>query len=80
MVLRPRSLRRKKRQFIMAILASALTLCSGCGSRVNTGSQSTNPVSDYAITVTGTATGSAGNILEHSTTVHLAVQSVAPNL
>jgi sugar lactone lactonase YvrE len=60
----------------LAMLAVMLTLCSGCGSRINTGDQATNPVSTYTITVTGTATGPTGSILQHSITIQLLVQSV----
>lgn len=74
--LRLRNLRWPTTRFTIAILASALALCSGCGSRINTGTQSSNPVKTYAITVTGTATGPTGNILQHSTTVKLLIQSV----
>jgi hypothetical protein len=61
----------------MAALASILTLCSGCGSRINTGAQTTNPLTSYTITVTGTATSPTGDILQHSTTVKLSIQSVS---
>ncbi len=74
--LRLRNLRRPTTRFTIAVLASALALCSGCGSRINTGTQSNNPAKTYAITITGTATGPTGNILQHSTTVKLLIQSV----
>ena len=74
--LRLRNRRRATIRFAIATLASALILCSGCGSRINTGTQSSNPVKTYTVTVTGTATGLTGNILQHSTTVKLLIQLV----
>ncbi len=70
------TLRKRRTRLAIAILASTLTLCSGCGSRINTGNQSTNPLTSYTITVTGTATSPTGSILQHSTTVKLQIQSV----
>jgi hypothetical protein len=58
-----------------AIVAGTLTLCSGCGSRINTGDTAANPVKTYTITVTGTATSPTGSVLEHATTVSLLVES-----
>jgi sugar lactone lactonase YvrE len=60
---------------IFAIVASTLTLCSGCGSRINTGDTSVNPAKTYTITVTATATSPSGSVLEHATTVSLIVES-----
>lgn len=74
--LRLQSCRSVGPRLAIAILASGFTLCSGCGSRVNTGGTSTNPVKTYAITVTGTATGPTGSILQHVATVKLLIQSV----
>jgi hypothetical protein len=56
--------------------AAMLALCSGCGSRVNTGGQSTSQVKTYTITVTATATSPTGGILQHATTVNLLVEPV----
>jgi hypothetical protein len=74
--LRLRNSRKTTTCATIAILTSTLILCSGCGSRINTGTQSTNPLTTYTITVTGTATSPAGSILQHSTTVQLLIQSV----
>ena len=71
------ALRRRIRRGVITfvIVTSTLTLCSGCGSRINTGGSSANPVKTYTITVTGTATSPTGSVLEHSTTVSLLVES-----
>ncbi|HEV2709300.1 MAG TPA: Ig-like domain repeat protein [Edaphobacter sp.] len=71
------ALRRRIRcgAIVFVIVASTLTLCAGCGSRINTGGATANPVKTYTITVTGTATSPTGGVLEHSTTVSLLVES-----
>lgn len=79
MALRLRNSRKITTCAIITILTSTLILCSGCGSRINTGTQSTNPITTYTITVTGTATSPTGSILQHSTTVQLLIQSVGNN-
>jgi len=48
------------------------TLVSGCGDRVNTSAESIGATS-YTLTVTGTATSSAGTALVHSVNVTLEV-------
>jgi sugar lactone lactonase YvrE len=48
------------------------SLATGCGDRVNTATEFTN-AQTYTLTVTGTATGPAGNALVHSTSVSLEV-------
>ena len=60
----------------ISLLTLPLTLCLGCGARINTGiqSNSANPAQSYTITVTGTATTSTGTILQHAATVTLVVQ------
>ena len=60
----------------ISLLTLPLTLCLGCGARINTGiqSNSVNPAQSYTITVTGTATTSTGTILRHAATVTLVVQ------
>lgn len=73
-------LRRKHRRATLAILIAmvfcgGMILLSGCGSRIFTGNQTAGSVKTYDITVTGTATSSAGTALQHSTTVKLIVQS-----
>ncbi|WP_348268894.1 Ig-like domain repeat protein [Edaphobacter paludis] len=70
-------LRIRGRAVTIAVLGSALVLCSGCGSRINTGGATTNPVKTYTITITGTATSPTGSILQHATTVSLLVESVS---
>lgn len=55
---------------------AGLALVSGCGSRVNSSDSSTGRPVAYTITVTGTATGPARNILQHSTTVNLLIDPV----
>lgn len=71
--------RRGRRGFISAVACTvavgALVLCSGCGSRVNSGGSMANPPKSYAITVTGTATGPTGGTVQSSTTVNLLVES-----
>jgi hypothetical protein len=66
----------RRSSVIVVILATALIFCSGCGSRVNTGSASGNPPKSYTITVTGTATSPTGSILQHSTTINLLIESI----
>jgi hypothetical protein len=48
-------------------------LLTGCGDRINTGSDATQASKTYTITVTGTATGSAGAAIQHATTFTLIV-------
>ena len=76
---RSRRLRRRRRGAAAVLLAGALglcALCSGCGSRVNTGSSSADLVKTYPITVTATATGASGGALTQSMTVELVVHAV----
>ncbi len=60
----------------ICLLILPLTLCLGCGARINTGlqSDSASPAQTYAITVTGTATSPSGTILQHAATVTLILQ------
>jgi uncharacterized protein (DUF983 family) len=51
-----------------------LTLCSGCGDRINTANVAVVPTT-YTITVTGTATTAAATVLQHSTNVSLILQT-----
>jgi sugar lactone lactonase YvrE len=70
LTLRPRNYRSKATLSALAILT--LTLCSGCGDRVNTAnSASATTTKTYVITVTGTATTATGTILQHTATVSL---------
>jgi hypothetical protein len=59
---------------IVLVAASSLLLAAvvGCGNRVNTASESVNARS-YTLTVTGTATSSAGTAVQHSANVTLQV-------
>lgn len=75
--LRPKNRSRTITRLAVAILASALTLCSGCGSRINTAGESTAPAKTYTITVTGTATNPTGGVLQHSTEVTLLIQPIS---
>lgn len=65
---------RSARRFVLLAVACFLlaSLATGCGDRVNTAPEYTNAKS-YTITVTGTATGPAGNALVHSVNVTLQV-------
>jgi len=72
---RCRSRRKVALRLVLILSASSFIFCSGCGSRINTGNQTTIPAKAYTITVTGTATSPTGGILQHSTTVNLLVQS-----
>jgi sugar lactone lactonase YvrE len=73
---RQRTRRKLKASMAFLILASLLVF-SGCESRINTGDPAVSPVKTYTITVTGTATGPTGSILQHSATVKLLIQSVS---
>ena len=74
--LRLRAWRKMTLRLVLILWASSFIFCSGCGSRINTGDQTTTPAKTYTITVTGTATSPTGSILQHSTTVNLIVQSI----
>jgi sugar lactone lactonase YvrE len=74
LALRPRQSRSKITLLALAIASLTLTLCSGCGDRINTASLADVPLKTYAITVTGTATTATGSNLQHSTTVSLMLQ------
>jgi hypothetical protein len=67
---------RRRRAGRIALIAAACilpaSLLTGCGDRVNTAPESAN-AKTYTLTVTGTATGPAGNALVHSTSVSLEV-------
>jgi sugar lactone lactonase YvrE len=75
----PRVPMRKSGRCSVAGIASTAIICilfallaTGCGDRVNTAEVSSHAIT-YTITVTGTATGPAGNALQHSTNVTLEV-------
>jgi hypothetical protein len=76
LALRPRDSRSKITLLAFAIVSLTLTLCSGCGDRINTASLAAVPLKTYAITVTGTATTATGSNLQHSATVSLILQPV----
>ncbi|MBS1799440.1 MAG: Ig-like domain repeat protein [Acidobacteria bacterium] len=65
---------RKSSLLVFAMLLVPLALVTGCGDRVYTG-DSAQTTKIYSITVTGTATGSRGNAIQHPVTVTLAVVS-----
>jgi sugar lactone lactonase YvrE len=80
-----RTSRRRKRSFVksarsrsirpsvlIVICISLLSLGSGCGDRVNSGLASGNTIT-YTLTVTGTATGPSGTVLQQSVNVTLEV-------
>jgi sugar lactone lactonase YvrE len=56
----------------VVLAASCVLMATGCGARVNTASEDVNAAS-YTLTVTGTATSSAGTALQHSVNVTLEV-------
>ena len=69
------ALRPRVRRKITALLTIAfLAIFTGCGDRIYTGDQSTNPAKTYSIAVTGTATTPAGATLTHTATVTLLLQ------
>jgi sugar lactone lactonase YvrE len=75
----PRVPMRKSARYYLAEIAPAAIICilfallaTGCGDRVNMAGESSHAIT-YTITVTGTATGPAGNALQHSTDVTLEV-------
>ena len=74
LALRPRNSRSKITLLSFAIVSLTLTLCSGCGDRINTANVAVIPTT-YTITVTGTATTAATTVLQHSTTVSLILQT-----
>jgi sugar lactone lactonase YvrE len=57
--------------FLLTIAGVTLLLASGCGDRIKTDPALTSQAKTYSITVTGTATGPAGNTLQHTATVTL---------
>ena len=66
------ALRPKYRRKTTALLTIVfLALFTGCGDRIYTGDQSTNPTQTYTIAITGTATTPTGTTLTHTTTVTL---------
>lgn len=72
------TLRRRSRTMLAAIFLTAmLTLTTGCGDRINTGTAGTGSSTPYTITVTGTATTPSGTTVAHSTTVTLIVQKTS---
>jgi sugar lactone lactonase YvrE len=74
LALRPRSYRVTAKLFTLALLSFTLFLATGCGNRISTADALALSTKSYTITITGTATTSAGSILQHSTTVTLLLQ------
>jgi sugar lactone lactonase YvrE len=68
----------RRRKIISLSTLASLALFTGCGDRIYTGSQSTNPTKTYSIAITGTATSPTGSTLVHTTTVTLQIQPI-PN-
>jgi len=59
---------------LLSLAAATLPLALvGCGDRINRGDSVTSQPKNYTITVTGTATGNTGTILQHAITFNLAV-------
>jgi sugar lactone lactonase YvrE len=75
LALRSRNPRSKINLLAFTLVGLALTLCSGCGDRINTANLAAAPLKTYTITVTGTATTPAGSNLQHSATVSLILQA-----
>jgi sugar lactone lactonase YvrE len=73
-VLRPRNHRLATTLFTFALLSVTLLFAAGCGNRISTVDALALAAKSYTITVTGTATTSAGSILQHSTTVTLLLE------
>ena len=74
---RGRMLARSGRSWMVVPFAVAscilfATMASGCGNRINTNSEAVNSTT-YTLTVTGTATGPSGTVLQHSAVVTLQV-------
>jgi sugar lactone lactonase YvrE len=71
--------RRRTKMRLIAACALSLSLLApmGCGNRISTQASSANPPNSYTVTITGTATTSTGDKLQHSTTVILLVQSLS---
>ena len=66
--------RRGMRWKLLSLVAATFPLTlGGCGDRINRGDSVASQPKNYAITVTGTATGTAGTILQHTITFNLAV-------
>jgi sugar lactone lactonase YvrE len=63
-----------RRKTISLLTIAFLTLNTGCGDRIYTGNQPTNPTQTYTIAITGTATTPIGATLTHSATVTLQIQ------
>ena len=64
----------RRRKIISLLSVTFLALFTGCGDRIYTGTQITNPTKTYTITITGTATTPTGTTLAHTATVTLQLQ------
>jgi hypothetical protein len=64
--------RRRRRALRGGLLLGVVLVLGGCGDRVNTALELSHAAT-YTITVTGTATGATGNLIQHSANVTLQV-------
>ena len=64
----------RRRKTISLLALTFLPILTGCGDRIYTGTQSTNPTQTYTIAITGTATTPTGSTLTHTATVTLQLQ------
>jgi sugar lactone lactonase YvrE len=65
---------RRTLMFVVLVCSSSLTLLSGCGDRVRTGTDIPATTKSYTITVAGTTIGNDGSVLRHTANVTLIVQ------
>jgi sugar lactone lactonase YvrE len=66
----------RRRKTISLLSLTFLAFFTGCGDRIYTRTQSTNPTKIYTIAVTGTATTPTGTTLTHTATVTLQLQQL----
>lgn len=66
--------RRRRRSFVSLGVIACLFALTGCGDRVNTGSQVAGLSQSFTVVVTGTATAPSGTTLTHTATVTLVLQ------
>jgi Bacterial Ig-like domain (group 3)/NHL repeat len=72
--------RRAATKLVAIALTSVTLYCiTGCGDRTNTTNAFLPPLKRYTIKVTGTATASTGDVLEHSVNVTLLLQPLQQN-
>jgi sugar lactone lactonase YvrE len=63
-----------RRKTISLLTLTLLAIFTGCGDRIYTGDQSTNPIKTYNIVITGTVTTPTGATLTHTAIVTLQIQ------